>query len=94
MPLAGFAASAGFASGDWASILNKVLDTLLVVLGFAVAIGVVISGFFFVTAKGDPAGVKTARDFLLWSLIGLGAGFLAFILINLVSSLTGGTFTR
>ncbi len=41
-------------------------------VAFPVAVVCILwSGFLFVSAGGDPAKIKTARETLLWSIIGL-----------------------
>jgi len=51
---------------------------------------IIIAGYNFVTAAGDPERTKTARNFVLYALIGVLVGFLARALINFV----GGVLVR
>lgn len=32
---------------------------------------IIIAGFYFMTAAGDPAKIQTAKQIILWTLIGL-----------------------
>jgi len=63
------------------SISNYLFGFLLVVA----AIAIIIAGYYFVTAQGDPDKTKTARNFVLYALIGVLVGFLAKGLVMLVS---------
>jgi len=32
---------------------------------------IIVAGFYFITATGDPAKIDTAKKIILWTLIGL-----------------------
>ena len=63
------------------SVSNYLFGFLLV----AAAIAIIIAAFFFVTAAGDPDKTKTARNFVLYAVIGVMVAFLAKGLVMLVS---------
>lgn len=50
--------------------LTVVLDILSTVVGVAAVIMLIIGGFKFVTSGGDSAAVKSARETILYALIG------------------------
>ncbi|MBU3942634.1 hypothetical protein KKA24_01475 [Patescibacteria group bacterium] len=79
------ASAATMSTGD---DLFAVLDNLTIVLFnilIAVAIiFIIIAAFFFVTAQGDAEKVKTARNFVLYALIGVAVAVLAKVLVNWV----------
>lgn len=59
-------------------IINGILNLIWAVfIGFAVVM-FVWAGFLFVNAHGDPTEVATARKALLWGVIGVVVGVLAF----------------
>ncbi|MCR4322939.1 MAG: hypothetical protein NUV61_02530 [Candidatus Azambacteria bacterium] len=45
------------------------------------------SGFLFITARGEPAQLKTARATLLWAVIGIAVAVLAFSIIAITKSI-------
>src|SRR3989338_2131195 len=49
----------------------------------------IFSGYIFLVAKGDPGKIKLAKDALLWGIIGVGVGILAFSLPFIISSVLG-----
>ncbi len=61
--------------------IATLIFTVLLVVG---VIGIVIAGYFFVTSAGDAGKIKTARDTLIYSLVGVLVGALSLGLINLV----------
>lgn len=68
-------------------LINAILAFLWpIFIGFAV-IMFVIAGFYFITAQGEPDGVKKARDFVIWGVVGVAVGVLAFSLPYVVQNL-------
>lgn len=66
------------------TMAERIVTTLLVVLGAVAVIMIIWSGYKYVIARGDPANVKTAKDSLLYAVIGLIVASLAFAIVNLV----------
>lgn len=67
---------------DWQDIgiwdaLDSITNYLFWVLMIVAAIFIIIAGYNFVTAAGDPDKTKTARNFVLYALVGVLVGFLA-----------------
>lgn len=57
------------------------------VVGVAATIMVIISGLLYVTSAGDPSRAKTAKDTLLYAVIGLGIAILAGGAITFISAI-------
>jgi len=71
------------------NIVNIVLNFLWpLFIGFAV-ITFLIAGFLFLTAQGDPAKVATARTAVLWGIVGVVVGVLAFSIPFIVRNTLG-----
>lgn len=65
--------------------LINALINFIFTLALAVApIMIIIAGFYFITAAGDPAKVRTARNIILYTVIGLFIVFLAKGIIVLI----------
>lgn len=45
---------------------------------------IVLSGFYFVLARGEESKLSAARSMLLWSILGLAVGLMAPYLVNIV----------
>ena len=58
-----------------AGSFQDLIDALIKIifdLALAVApIMIIVAGFYFVTAAGNPAQITTAKQIILWTLIGL-----------------------
>ena len=66
--------------GDFNTIINAILKLIWpMFIGFAV-IMFIIAGFLFLKSQGEPSEVKTARDCLIWGIVGVAIGVLAFSL--------------
>lgn len=69
-----------------ASMVQNVINLLLYVLGIIAVIMIIIGGIRFTTSDGDPAGVKTARNTIIYSVVGLVVAIMAYAIVNLVLS--------
>ncbi len=66
------------------SIMGTVIDLMLYALGIISVIMIVIGGIRFATADGDPAGIKSARNTVIYSVVGLVVAILSFAIVNFV----------
>ncbi len=57
-------------STDLRTIFMNILDVAQTLMIMAATLYLLYAGFMFVTAKGDPARLKKAKDALLWGLVG------------------------
>jgi len=70
------------------STLENIGNWLFATLMVIAFIFLIIAGYFFVTAQGDPEKVKTARNFVLYAVIGVLVALISRGLIMLVDELT------
>lgn len=49
----------------------------------------VIAAFYFFTAQGDPEGVKRARDFVIWGVVGVVVALLAWSIPFIIRNTLG-----
>ena len=59
-------------------------------VGIIAALVILYSGFLFLTAAGNEDRLKSAKGYLLYGLIGIAVGLLAFNATAIVSSVVGG----
>jgi len=76
-------------TNDVMSVLNNITNWLFAILLIVAAIAIIIAAFTFVTAQGDPEKVKTARQFVIYALIGVLVAILARGLVALVGKIGG-----
>lgn len=65
-------------------MLSKLTDGLFVILMFLAVIAIVIAGYTFLTAGGDPEKITKSRNFVLYALVGVVVAFMARGLVVLV----------
>lgn len=70
-------------------IINDVANLLSAVVGIAAVIMIVISGFRYVTAGGDPGKISGAKDALIYALVGLVIAAFAQFLVKFVLNKVG-----
>ncbi|MFI5240323.1 MAG: hypothetical protein ACHQUB_01265 [Candidatus Saccharimonadia bacterium] len=71
------------------SIFNNGINVFIGVIAAISVIMVVIGGLRYVLSGGDAAGVRSAKDTILYALIGLGISIIAFGIVNFVISKLG-----
>lgn len=70
-------------------VLGKITNWLLgILLAFAVFM-IVLAGYHFVAAQGDPEKIKTARHFVLWAIVGIIVGVSSKAIVELVKEALG-----
>jgi len=70
--------------------LLKIIDVLLVFAIPIIILFIMYAGFLFVTARGNPGQIETARNALLWSVVGgviiLGAKLIIELIRGTISA--------
>lgn len=70
--------------GDIPTLLQTIVNTLLFLVGATSVIMLVIAGLRFVFSQGDQQQAASARNTILYSLIGLAVAVLAWAIVNYV----------
>lgn len=70
--------------------LGRITNWLFAILLVAAVIFLILGGFEFLTAGGDPDKVKKAQDKLVYALVGVGVAVLAKGLVKLVQTIVAG----
>ena len=69
------------------SLSNKVgtaIDLLSIVVGIIAVIFIIVGGLKFITAGGDPSSIASARNSILYSLVGLVVVALSQVVVKYV----------
>lgn len=61
-----------------------VVNVLLFLIGAIAVIVIVIGGIKYVTSDGDPGKIKSAKDTILYAIVGIVIALLAYALVNFV----------
>ena len=71
-------------------LANEIADTLLFAAGLISFIFVLIGGFRYITATGDSGRIQSAKDTLLYAVLGLIISVIAFPIVGFVIKKAGG----
>jgi hypothetical protein len=65
--------------------IKTIVNTLLYVLGAVSVVTIIVAGIRYTTSQGDPGAVKTAKDTLLYAVIGLIVAMMSYAIVNFVA---------
>jgi len=71
-------------SNDLGTVIKTVVDVLLYILGIISVIVLIIAGIRYSTSQGDPKTVETAKNTILYAIIGIGIAFSAWAIVDWV----------
>ena len=76
------------------TLVSNIVSTLLIVSGAASVVVIVIAGIMYTTSAGNEKRITTAKDAILYAVVGLIISILAFAIVNFViTGVTTGTPT-
>ena len=64
--------------------VKNITNTMLYLLGLIAVIAIIIGGIKYVLANGDAGKVKSSKDIILYSVIGLIVAIMAWGIVNFV----------
>lgn len=70
--------------GDYRQIVKNIVNILLYIVGASAVIMIIISGLKYVASAGNPSSVASAKNTLLYSVIGLAVAMVAYVIVNWV----------
>lgn len=76
-------------STDPIAVLTNLTNWLFAILVVVAALAIMIASYYFITAAGDAEKIKTARQFVIYALVGVFVGAMAIGLVNLVGRIAG-----
>lgn len=65
-------------------IIKNVITTILFILGMVAVIMIIIGGVRYTTSNGDAGSIKSAKDTILYAVIGLIVAIMAFAIVNFI----------
>ncbi len=69
---------------DFPKLMQNVINLLLLVLGMIAVIAIIIGGVRYTTSNGDPGQIKSAKDTILYAVIGLVVAIMAYAIVGFV----------
>lgn len=71
---------------DFSTLMTRIISTLLFIVGIIAVIMIIVGGIKYTTANGDPGALKSAKNTILYSVLGLILAIMAFAIVNFVLS--------
>lgn len=78
------ASGASGTSGDLSTILTTVTNILLFLMGAVSVIMIIIGGFRYVTSQGDQTQMQSAKNTILYAVIGVVVSIAAYAIVSFV----------
>lgn len=69
-------------------ILPAIIRWALTIIAIGGFLGLVYSGFMFITAGGDPSKAQLAQKNIVWSLTGIALALLSFVIVQIAANVT------
>ncbi len=69
--------------------LKNILNLLLGLIAILAVLGLVISGILFITAGGSDDRIKSAKAWLMYSIIGVIVALIGYIVVGFIARLLG-----
>lgn len=76
--------SGGDAEGSFKSTIKKIVDIFSVVVGAVAVVMIIIGGFRYIVSGGDSGNVTSAKNTILYAIVGLVIVAFAQIIVNFV----------
>lgn len=80
------AASGGTPDASIYDIIETTMNYLLAILGFLAIIGFVIAGILYLTAAGDEKRMASAKNSMMWSIMGVIVALAGYVIVSAVDS--------
>lgn len=75
--------------GDASGLYDTVLPVVFAVAGVVAMLVIVIAGIQFMLSRGDPQKAATARNAVIYAVIGLTLSTLAFSIVRFIAERVG-----
>ena len=73
---------------DLNTVFENVIQWVAIIGGFLAFIALIIGGFKYMTARGDPKAISGAQNTITWAIIGLALIIIAYLLLRFISDFT------
>lgn len=73
-------------STDVAGVVSSGIALFMWVIGVTAIVMLIVAGLLYVISAGDPSKTKSAKDAILYAIIGLAVALLGSAIINFVST--------
>lgn len=68
------------------SLMQNVINLLITIIGIISVIMIIVGGIRYTTSGGDAGQTKSARDTIIYAVVGLVVAIMAYAIVNFVLS--------
>ena len=79
---------------DLETVFQSVITWIAIIGGFLAFIALIIGGFKYIVARGDPKALSGAQSTITWALIGLALIIIAWLILVFIDEFTGVSVTE
>lgn len=83
----------GLPSGSITGIITNIMNWLLMMVGIVGVIGFAIAGILYLTAAGDEGRIETAKNAMMYSIIGVIVAIIGVVVLQAAKGLLSGSST-
>lgn len=65
-------------------VFDNIINVVWIIFGGFAVVMFVYAGYLFLHSRGEPSGIKGARDALIWGAVGVGIALMAEIIPSFV----------
>lgn len=69
---------------DLTAFIKQVINMVLFIVGIAAVVTIIIGGIKYITSSGDQGQVTSAKNTIMYAVIGLVVAILAYAIVNFV----------
>lgn len=66
------------------TVVNRVVSILFIIIGIISVLMIIVGGIRYATSNGDQSAIKSAKNTILYAVVGLVVALLAFAIVNFV----------
>lgn len=74
---------------DQGGFVTTAINTVIFIIGALSVVMIIIGGLRYVLSGGDPAGLKSAKETIIYSIVGLVVALLSFGIVSFVITRVG-----
>lgn len=67
---------------DFTTIIKRIINILLFIIGVIAVIMIIVGGIRYTTSNGDSAQLTSAKNTILYSIIGVVVAIMAYAIVN------------
>lgn len=79
---------------DLETVFQSVITWIAIIGGFLAFIALIIGGFKYIVARGDPKAISGAQSTITWAIIGLALIIIAWLILVFIDEFTGVSVTE